>query len=58
MIEEWGPQNVFEGQVETTEMGGRRIAGEDTISLSGMGNLGGGSTRTWEIWIQPEIDEP
>jgi hypothetical protein len=53
-LRECGPFNVFEGEVETTPGGGRRIAGQDVIRLpESLVGLSGRATRTWEIWITP-----
>ena len=50
-----GKPNIFEGEIETTPGGGRRLSGHDTVTLparySGGGTLQGSATRTWEVWL-------
>jgi len=51
MVEATAHVNIFEGQVETTDSGGARIAGEDFITIPTLGEASGGTARTWEILI-------
>ncbi len=52
MLYESGKPNIFEGQVTNTEDGQVRIAGEDTMTLPDLGNIEGGTDRTWDIAVE------
>jgi len=51
-LEAMGPGNVFEGVVETTEDGRRRLAGQDRPTIPNVG-VTGQALRRWEIWLDP-----